>query len=76
MKTLDQHNREKMEDYGLDKISWQPSELACPWCLKPKEEKPGKIVEMLSQVGIVLMTHPPKKKVKCPECKRESYMYT
>ena len=65
MKNLREHNKEMMEKYGLEGRKWKLGDVTCPVCDSGEP--------MLEQVGVVHTTHPPKVRVKCPECKVESY---
>ena len=65
MLTLAEHNSQMMKKYGIEGRTWRASDVTCPKC-------EGEVV-MLEQVGVTHTTNPPKKKVKCPECKIESY---
>jgi DNA-directed RNA polymerase subunit M/transcription elongation factor TFIIS len=62
---LYEHNSQMMSQYGLEGQLWKTGDVACPKC----EQE----VAMLEQVGVLLTSNPPKIKVKCPECKLESY---
>ena len=62
---LDEYNKQVMETYELEPVRWRKGVLACPKCEVE--------VAMLEQVGVILTSHPPKVKVRCPECKLESY---
>jgi len=68
---LDEYNNQMMSEYGLEGKQWRKGGVNCPACAKA--EKEPALIEMLEQVGIVLTSHPPKVKVRCPECKLESY---
>lgn len=70
MMTLAEHNKEMMEQYGLEGQRWRPVGVSCPKCA---EQEPPKEVELIGQVGIVLTSHPPKQRVRCPECGMESF---
>lgn len=65
MKRLDEYNSQMMSQYGLEGQPWTTGDVACPKC----EQE----VAMLEQVGVTLTSHPPKVRVRCPECKLESY---
>ena len=60
MKTLDEHNNEKLESYGLREPSWQLVPIACNSCGK----------ELQAHTSMILTSHPPKQKVRCsnPQC--------
>ncbi len=68
---LDEYNSQKMFEYGLAGKQWLKGGVNCPACAKA--EKGPALVEMLEQVGVILTSNPPKVRVRCPECKLESY---
>jgi len=70
MKTLYEHNTEMNEKYGLAPRKWKGAGVLCPMCAKAESKKE---VEMLQQIDIVHTQNPPRVKVRCPECKVESY---
>jgi len=62
---LDEYNNQMMEKLGLAGAQWREGDVACPKC-EPE-------VTMQERVGVILTSNPPKIRVRCPECKLESY---
>lgn len=60
MKTLEEHNKEKMQEYDLLGPEWRLIPIACVSC--------G--AELQAQTSMILTSHPPKQKVRCskPSC--------
>lgn len=66
MKSLEEHNDQMRNHYGLVGKSWQTSkDVHCSQC--------GPEVPVHEQLDIVHTSHPPRIRVRCPECKLESW---
>lgn len=66
MKTLEQHNAERMETHLAlqDALNPHPNGIACPKCSKELWD---------SCPGMVLTSNPPQKNVHCPACGHVGY---
>ena len=65
VKSLEEHNNLMQKEHGLEGRKWREAGVTCPKCVPA--------VIMLGQVGAILTSHPPKIRVRCPECKLEGY---
>lgn len=66
MKTLDEYNKEKIEDIKEAKQKMHLSGVLCPKCKEAEMVFPNP--------NMLLMSNPPKKNIKCPKCDHRGYM--
>lgn len=66
MKTLKEYNEDKVKQYKEAKAKAHLSGIACDKC--------GTELEFPNP-GELLMSNPPKKRVKCPKCGHTDYVY-
>ena len=66
MKTLEQHNKERMEAHEAMRRAGEPhpNGIACPECGKELWD---------SNPMMTLASYPPKKNIHCPECGYSGY---
>lgn len=65
MKTLDEHNAERLEAIRLSNTYPKLNGIECPKCKS----------ELMDSNNSVLCSYPPKRKVQCSKCDYTGYRY-